>query len=100
MSILSDFVAQVHEANEAGVGLTLTAEQIAQLAKELAPIEEQAWTDEDIANMSYDELFNTGKSIKLGEVDKLPEYGAWADWDLGDSAEFISNIRRKNRTTW
>lgn len=97
MSILSDFVAQIHEANEAGVGLTLTAEQIAQLAKELAPIEEQAWTDEDIANMSYDELFNTGEGKTMEEIMKSPYIGAWADLDIGDSAEYIARMRRSPR---
>lgn len=96
MSVLNDFVVQVRRAKAQGEGLTLTPEQTAQLADELESLQ-GSLTDEDIANMPYEKLFNMGESRSMAEIANSPYLGAWADWDLGDSAEYVSKMRHHPR---
>ncbi|GAB5492244.1 MAG: hypothetical protein Phog2KO_24590 [Phototrophicaceae bacterium] len=54
---------------------------------------EPAWSDEEI-----DEMLNF-KGKPLGAIDPSL-IGAGADWDIGDSAEWVREQRNKRRRKW
>jgi len=67
----------------------------------LALPDDHILTDEDIATMNHEELWNEGEGRTAEEIAKSPYIGAWADRDdIGDSAEYIAEMRRKSRKNY
>ena len=95
MPTLMDLMTLAKQAKEAGNGLTLDAEQTALLVDELTHLLPPP-------ELLADELFNHGEGLTMGEILESPEIGSWADLDIGDSAEYVSQMRRRKRKnlTW
>lgn len=97
------FEAQIEEGGVIHLPDTIIA-QIrvgATVRVSLALPEDHILTDEDIAAMSYEELWNEGEGLSAEEIAKSPYIGAWADReDIGDSANYVAERRRKSRKNY
>jgi hypothetical protein len=68
--------------------------QPGEVSIEIAVDADTVWTEEELEELAQYMKFEGGKT--LGEIPS-ELIGAGADWDIGDSAEWVEEQRRKRR---
>ena len=69
--------------------------QPGEVSIEIAVDTDTVWTDDELAELAQYMKFEEGKT--LGEILDSGLVGSGADWDIGDSAEWVEEQRRKRK---